>query len=167
MVTGHRTFGISEEQRDFTFRILPKVAKRLKDAYGMKEMISGMAIGADTIWADCAVELGVPLSAYIPFPQQSDKWSFADRSHWLKLRKEASKEIIIGEKFSIGLLHARNDAMIRASDLAVAVWSPSVTTGGTASAVNKIRKAKKPMILIDLDALTVTTERFKGDNNYE
>lgn len=160
MVTGHRPFGVTDEQRNYYIDRLPKIARSLQKDFGMKRMISGMAIGVDTVWAECAIALGVPLSAYIPFPQQSDRWGYSDRQKWNKLREQADEEVMIGDKFSIRLLHARNDAMIRASNLAVAAWAPSQTTGGTASAVGKIRRVNKPLILIDLDAFTVSRENF-------
>ena len=160
MVTGHRPQLMTIEQSSYANDTLLKIAKKLLKSYGMTEMISGLALGADTMWADISVKLNVPLAVYIPFPQQANRWSFKDQQHWNYLREQATRENVISDKYSIRMLHARNDAMIKDSDLVVAVWSPRQNTGGTASAVKKVRQKNKPMILVDLDSFKTSKENF-------
>lgn len=160
MVTGHRPQGLTEEQAAFAKRALMACGRQLKRDFGTVEAISGMALGVDTWWAMAALNLKLDLAAYIPFPQQPEPWSASDQFRWTKLREKANREVICGDEFSVRLLHIRNDAMIKDADLAIAVWSPSQLRGGTASAVQKIRKRGMPMILIDLDALFISRENF-------
>lgn len=160
MVTGHRPQGMTEDQCAFAKRALKAVARQLKQECGMTEAISGMALGVDTWWAMVALKLELELAAYIPFPQQPDPWWAADKERWAELRKSATREVVCAEEFSVRALHIRNDAMIKDADLAIAVWAPSQLRGGTASAVQKIRRRGMPMILIDLDALTISRENF-------
>lgn len=160
MVTGHRPQGLTEEQAAFSKRALMAVGRQLKRDFGTVEAISGMALGVDTWWALIALKLELDLAAYIPFPQQPQPWAQKDKDQWSELRHEASREVVCGDEFSVRMLHVRNDAMIKDADLAIAVWSPSQLRGGTASAVQKIRKRGMPMILIDLDTLTISRENF-------
>lgn len=160
MVTGHRPQGMTSEQAAFAKKALMAVGRQLKRDFGTVEAISGMAIGVDTWWAMVALKLELNLAAYIPFPQQPEPWWAADKERWADLRQKATREVVCAEEFSVRALHIRNDAMIKDADLAVAVWSPSQLRGGTASAVQKIRRRGMPMILIDLDALTISRENF-------
>lgn len=160
MVTGHRPQGMTAEQTEFAKRALKAVGRQLKQDFGTVEAISGMALGVDTWWAMIALKLDLELAAYIPFPQQPEPWWAADQKRWAELRESAHREVVCAEEFSVRALHIRNDSMIKDADLAVAVWSPSQQRGGTASAVQKIRRRGMPMILIDLDALTISRENF-------
>lgn len=160
MVTGHRPQGMTAEQAAFSKRALMACGRQLKSDFGTVEAISGMALGVDTWWALVALKLDLDLAAYIPFPQQPQPWAQSDKDLWGELRQKATREVVCGESFSVRMLHARNDAMIKDADLAIAAWSPSQLRGGTASAVQKIRKRGMPMILIDLDTLTISRENF-------
>lgn len=160
MVTGHRPQLMTPEQTNYATTTIPKVAKKLLKSHSMEEMISGMALGADTVWAETALLLGVPLAAYIPFLEQTKGWSVEDIERWEHLRSKASREVVLGDRYSVRLLHARNDAMLRDSDLVVAVWSPSNEKGGTASTVRKARSQGKAIIVIDLDNFRTFKENF-------
>lgn len=158
MITGHRKF--SEPETLWLQKELRKTAKRLASFHGLEEIITGMALGADTMWAQIALELNTPFAAYVPFEAQADTWPEADRKLWRELREKASREEVIGPHFSVGYLHARNDAMIRDSDLCVAALRQSETRGGTVSAVKKVRALNKPLIIVDPEARTVTSENL-------
>jgi uncharacterized phage-like protein YoqJ len=160
MVTGHRPQGMTNEQAEFAKRALKSIGRQLKQDFGTVEAISGMALGVDIWWAMIALKLDLELAAYIPFPQQPDPWWAADKERWTELRKAANREVLCADEFSIRALHIRNDAMIKDSDLAIAVWSPSNLRGGTASAVQKIRRRGMPMVLVDLDNLAISRENF-------
>jgi hypothetical protein len=135
MVTGHRPQYLSPDVHDWVRFELNRLAVKLRDEHGMTTGVSGMAIGADLWWADALVSNGVPLWAHVPFPQQPDRWSQADRAEWQRLLGLAAKTTTNGPDFDVKLLHARNDAMIRSSSAAIAVWLPAKHNGGTASAV--------------------------------
>jgi len=160
MLTGHRKF--SRDETAWLENELRRTVKRLKAFHGLEEIISGMALGADTLWAELALELNVPLAAYIPFEDQPKAWPQFAQDHWSEIRALASREVVVGPHFSVGYLHARNDAMIRDSSLCVAAYRRSEISGGTASAVKKVRKLQKPMLILDPETRTVTKENFSG-----
>ena len=158
MLTGHRKFATSDAI--WLERELYRTVKRLKEFHGLEEMISGMALGADTIWAEAALANDIPFAAYIPFEAQPDKWPAKQQEIWRELRAKASREVIVGPHFSVGYLHARNDAMIADSNLCVAAFQSSSISGGTFSAVKKIRKLSKPILIVDPETRLITKENF-------
>lgn len=154
MVTGHRPQHLTEGEQLFAREELLRLAHKLKADHGTELAISGMALGADTWWAEAAIEVGIPLAAYIPFETQPVKWSTRDKAQWNYLRGRATVERVIAPEYSVQALHARNDAMIADSDLAIAVWKPSKTSGGTASAVKKLVALDREYVVVDLDNFT-------------
>lgn len=160
MVTGHRpkSFGAGDAQ--WSVRELQRTMKRLQMFHGAEEAITGMALGADTWWAESALKLNIPFAAYIPFEAQPDAWVQEDREKWRKLRELAQREVVLGDHYDVRLLHARNDAMLRDADLCVALWRKSATTGGTASTVNKARSMGKPLIILDPEDHSINTENM-------
>lgn len=155
MVTGHRPQHMDASQRRFAKIELDRLALKLR-AEGMAVGISGMALGADTDWAFSVLHCGAQLWSFVPFPQQAARWPESQVSTWHYLRGRASWEMVIADRFSVGALHQRNDAMLNFADAVIAVWSPSKTTGGTASCVQKAVARRMPLIVVDLDAMQTT-----------
>ncbi|GAB2732418.1 hypothetical protein [Nocardioides pakistanensis] len=159
-VTGHRPTYYTPDEAAWAQVALARAAWTLRSKYGTTTAISGMALGADTWWALAGLAAGMRLHAYIPFTDQPVKWPEADRALWRTLRARAEKEIVLGEHYRVELLHQRNDCMIDDADLMVAVWKSDVTKGGTFSAVTKIRRIGRPMLLVDPATRTITREGF-------
>ena len=154
-ITGHRPGSLSTEQRQYMQEGLEFIASGLVGYYGAERFLTGLALGADTIWAELALKYGVEYDAYIPFEGQEDRWSKSDKKKYRELRSSTSSEKVFGQQFSNGLYHARNDALIQDSDLLVAVWRPSVQKGGTFSTVQKSLKRNHPTLLLDMDEFKV------------
>lgn len=162
MVTGHRPQHLTKRESSFARSELNRLAEKLVDDHGMVAGISGMALGADTWWAHAVLDTAdAELWAYIPFEHQPDRWREEEQKTWRSLRSLASREVVLGVEYDVKLLHARNDAMIRDSDLAIAVWKPSKETGGTASAVRKLKSLKRSVVIVDLDRFRT----YRRDNN--
>lgn len=154
-ITGHRPGSLNIEQCQYMKESLDFIAGRLVEYYGAGKFLTGLALGADTIWAELALKYGVEYDAYIPFEGQEDRWSKTDKKKYQDLRSGAVIEKVFGQHFSNRLYHARNDALIRDSDLLVAVWRPSVQNGGTFSTVQKSLKRNHPTLLLDVDEFEV------------
>lgn len=159
MVTGHRPQHLRPDARPWVRAELLRLAVKLRDEHGATVGISGMAIGADLWWADAVIKAGLDLHAHVPFPQQPDKWRDADRDEWSRLLGMAAHTETYGPTFSVRLLHARNDGMIRACSLAIAVHDPAKIEGGTASAVRKLLAVGRPVIHVDPVARMTTLRR--------
>lgn len=153
--TGHRPQHLRPDSHEWVQAQLLRIALKLRREYNTEVGISGMALGVDQWWARAVLDAELDLWSYIPCEQQADRWSDAQQAEWKRLRAMAVKERVFGDSYSPRLLHARNDGMIADADAMVAVLRPGKTTGGTASAVEKIRTRRVPHILVDLDARTV------------
>jgi len=165
MLTGHRPTGLSEAEQIWAQEEIRRTLKRLQLFHGSREVISGLALGADTWWAQAALSYKMNLAAYIPFEAQADSWPVGNQKLWKELREKASREVVLGTHYDVKFFHARNDAMIKDADLCVALWKTSTTRGGTFSAVQKIRKLEKPLILLDPESRTVAAERLPSIDN--
>lgn len=142
-VTGHRPQALTDEQADFARAELDRVIDKLAPTIG----ISGMALGADTWWADLCLDRGVPLYAFVPFPGQPDRWPATDQRHYRTILERADRVLLCADSYHRGVFHVRNQAMIDAAELVVAVWNGS-TTGGTAHAVS-IARPHLPIVRIN------------------
>lgn len=154
-ITGHRPGSLNTEQCHYMQEGLDFIADGLVRYYGAKKFLTGLALGADTIWAELALKHSVDYDVYIPFEGQEERWSKTDKKKYQDLRSGAVIEKVFGQQFSNRLYHARNDALIRDSDLLVAVWRPSVQNGGTFSTVQKSLKRNHPTLLLDMDEFEV------------
>ncbi|WP_248581590.1 hypothetical protein [Nocardioides sp. InS609-2] len=156
-ITGHRPKAMTPAQLGWAHVAIARATWRLRSTYGAQCAISGMALGADTIFAVSALACGMDLHAYIPFEAQPDVWPEADRQLWHHLRARAAREVLVGGiEYEVRMLHARNDAMIQDADLVVALLRSDATKGGTFSAVKKTAQAGKPMLMLDPVAQTTS-----------
>lgn len=149
-VTGHRPQHLRPEQQAFARAELARLAAKVRDQHGTTVAISGMALGADTWWAQAALAAGIDLWAYIPFEVQGGRWRERDQAVWSDLRARAARELVLATNYDVRLLHARNEYMIRDADVLIAIHDPAKTTGGTASAISKARSSGKTLILTDV-----------------
>lgn len=138
---------------------LHRIAERALERYGSVELHSGMALGADTVWSKAALRLRdehpdeVYFVAEVPVETQAERWiGKRDRELWAQHVAAADLVRIYGESYSPRWLHARNQGMIEAAKLLIAVWDGS-KTGGTASAVAYAEKIGKRMLRIDPEEL--------------
>lgn len=158
MVTGHRPQDFDPETTVWVKEALQRVLARLVRHHGTQVAISGLALGVDTWWAQAALGSGLELWGYVPFEDQAVKWPREQQAMWRDLREACTRQTVLGEGFNVGLLHSRNYYMVRDSNVVVAVLRADKTSGGTFNAVKKARSASWPIILIDPDVRTITTE---------
>ena len=161
-VTGHRPQHMTPLQRDFARAELDRLAVKMRDDHGMMHGIAGMALGADTWWAESVLRAGTALWAYVPFSVQAAKWPREDQDTWRDLMNRASRRVILAEGYDVRLLHARNDAMIRDADVIIAVHDPDKSTGGTASAVRKASACGKTIVSVNIAAGRTSIRRPVG-----
>lgn len=146
MVTGHRPQGIPAESHQWVEQELERLAIKLRDEHGTQIGISGMALGSDIWWAKAVKFAWLDLWAFIPFPQQADRWQPADVALWNEMRSRAAHEIVIAPEYSVQALFQRNEVMLENSDLVIAVWDPTTTSGGTYATVQSAVRRGLPII---------------------
>lgn len=126
-VTGHRD--LSAAQQRWVGAELARVLRRLQSEHDASTLIDGMAVGADLIAAAAALDVGLQLWAYLPFPEQTARWRPADTAHHEHLRAQAARTVVLGDQPAadarqrryVRLLHDRNRLILRDCDALVAV----------------------------------------------
>lgn len=112
-------------------------------------VITGMALGVDTWFAECALELGIPFTAAIPFVGQEARWPAASQERYHALLKLAVEVVnVTGHNELLHRAHhgrpssdeeisrmmkVRNRWMVQRCGLLLSVWDGS--PGGTSHCV--------------------------------
>lgn len=128
-----------------------KAAVWLRDERGTRVGLSGMAVGTDQWWAEAVLDAGLTLGAYIPAPDQPDRWHTSTQRRYRELLAQASPDYshITALKVTVPVLHQRNKDMLNAADAVVAVWLDGKQDGGTFEALEYARKTGKPGVWIE------------------
>ncbi len=159
-VTGHRPKDLTVAQQQWCQDKLTKAAVWLRDERGCTVGISGLALGVDQWFAQAVLDAGLDLWAYVPFPQQADPWTPAQRREWERLLGLATRRApyagdlgdLAGDgrkREAVRLLHKRNDMMLADCAAVCAVLDVTRTKGGTLSAVRKAVRRGLPGVHLD------------------
>ncbi|MHB1784106.1 MAG: SLOG family protein [Acidimicrobiales bacterium] len=141
-VTGHRQ--LPPDQQLFVESELDRVMEKL----AAEVAISGMAPGIDTWWAEIALERGVALHVYVPFPAQADQWPAAAQERYLRLLELATEVVTVAPSYRPSAFQERNQAMVDACDVLVGVWDGR-QTGGTWNCIEYARRVGRELVLVD------------------
>lgn len=114
---------------------LKDIVERALKKYTHIELHSGLALGADTLWANLIIELqsiygdeAISFVADIPSANQADTWTTKDRDKWNDFLTQANtvnnyyKE---GMQYTDALI-ARDNGIIDQSDLLIAIYDETV-----------------------------------------
>ncbi len=91
-------------------------------------VLSGLALGAETLGAEAALDAGVPLVAVQPFPDPDAMWPRASRDHYARLLDRAAHRLLLeravpDSKMKVaGALARRDGWLTRQADEALVVW---------------------------------------------
>ena len=116
--------------------------------------LSALAEGADSLFAEAALALLVPLEVVRPFATYMDDFSaVASRRRYQSLAAAARKETKL--RFAERSPRAYEAAMrwvVESCDILVAAWDggPARGPGGTAHAVDHARRLGRPIIRLDV-----------------
>ena len=153
-VTGHRPNKLNNEYDGVgicsTFirnEIKAVLAKHTQNGQTL-ELISGMALGVDMLFAQIAIELNIPLIAAIPFKGQQSMWPKQSQDRFNKiLSYDKCESVIVSEgAYTPQKMQIRNQWMVDNCDLLIAVFDG--TSGGTANCVNYAKKIGKNRVVI-------------------
>ncbi|WP_410646242.1 NADAR family protein [Amycolatopsis sp. cmx-4-54] len=148
-LTGHRPQGLPPGSEAWLADELRRISAKLSAEHGTRVAISGAAAGADLIWAEAAHSSGMPVWLYQPYTGHDERWTQDWRDRLTTARMAASRVDTLGTRFSIDVLHARSEWMIRDCDAIIAVVNPQRTSGGTWQALKKV-PTSTPIIRIDV-----------------
>ena len=137
--TGHRPhkLGGYNNTTNMYWPIMREIDQRisLHNRDGHVEIISGMALGIDQWVAEYAIDRGIPLHAYVPFVGQERAWPESSQKFYQNLLGRATTVKVVCEGgYASWKMQARNEAMVEACDLLIAVWDG--TPGGTKNCID-------------------------------
>jgi len=140
-ITGHRPKSLPwkydiNDPRSIEFQ--EKLSVIVQDL-GATRLITGMALGIDTMFARIAVRNDIPFEAYVPFRGQEKRWKDKDIKSYNKLLKYAFHiKYTTRTDYTwldapnaevVDLMYKRNRAMCKDCDVMIAVWN-GVKRGG-------------------------------------
>jgi len=151
-ITGHRPNRLGNEwghrgpYSNYVLQKMEEIILLLKPT----EMISGMALGSDTLWAEKAIKYRVSLIAAIPFKGQESKWPHYQQSKYHDiLRDKIVTPVYVSEGgYSPEKMHIRDRFMVDKCQILVAVFGGDWKSG-TGSTIKYAREKDKPIIFID------------------
>jgi uncharacterized phage-like protein YoqJ len=145
--TGHRTLG-SYTIPNKVYNYVHKETERLLVELKPDTVISGLAIGFDTLLADVSLKLKIPLLCAVPFIGQEKIWPMYAQIKYHNILKQAAEVKIVSEGgYSASKMQIRNCWMTNHCDKLLACFDGS--NGGTANCVAYAKSIKREIIIID------------------
>lgn len=143
--TGHRPDKLGGYDKPHVDTALRNLALEYLEAAAPAKVISGMAQGWDTAWAEAALQLGIPLVAAVPFEGQAARWPHEAKLRWTRLVGRATETVIVSPGgYETWKMQARNRWMVNHGDVLVALWNGG--PGGTANCVEYAQQERKPIV---------------------
>ncbi|MCL2086128.1 MAG: DUF1273 domain-containing protein [Oscillospiraceae bacterium] len=130
--TGYRTFKMQQSLSasnyqidDIRFALESLLAKKIAEGFNVFQC--GMALGADTLFAEEVIRLKrsnpeIRLNAIIPCPHQENKWFGGERVKYYKLLKYADRLIYTSDRYYDGCMHARNRYLVDSCNELIAIY---------------------------------------------
>lgn len=150
MVTGHR-HGVDLVVVTPVLRtVLDRMSRRLPGIMA----ISGMALGVDLAFAEAALDLGIPLVAALPLPEQNVRWQRREALRWERVVGRAARVVEVWREVGyethtpVARLLRRNEWMLDHSTEIVAAWDGR-PTGGTAHAIEGAKRRGRAVLVVD------------------
>lgn len=152
-VTGHRPDKLGGEydlKGPYSGYIRDQLRQEI-ELYNIETAISGMALGVDTLWALLALDMGLNLTAAIPFKGQESRWPEKSKKVFNDiLSHPRTKQVIVSDGgYGSWKMQVRNVWMVDHCDILFAVWDG--TKGGTGNCVEYARKVHRKMDIIKPD----------------
>jgi uncharacterized phage-like protein YoqJ len=146
--TGHRPDKLGGYGEEVHERIITLATHWLVDNIkdpDKDRVVSGGALGWDQALARAARVLGFDYWMYLPFKDFDSKWPIASRDMLAHLCSNArAVKYICEEGYAPWKMQKRNEAMVDAADLVLALWNG--TPGGTANCIRYAEKVGKPIV---------------------
>lgn len=115
---------------------------------GARHFYSGMALGADQLAAEILQTRKCKWTAVIPCADQDELWPYKQKRRYRKLLKSAPEQVVLYDKYSNGVMQARNAWMVKRSQICLAIWDGR-SDGGTAMTVNMARSRNLPILRLN------------------
>lgn len=153
-ITGHRPDKLyGYNLNDHRYKELFKQFKKLLIENNCTEAITGMALGADMLFALAVIKLkqegyDIKLHCAIPCRNHSNKWAYDSKVLYNYILKNADYvKLVSDEEYKPYLMQKRNEYMVDQSDKVIAVWDGSKS--GTYNCIKYAEKRNKEIIVIN------------------
>ena len=151
-VTGHQK--IPPEALDY---VVAGIRRCLASQAGPLIGFSGLAVGADQLFAREFLATGGDLIAVIPSQRYETTFSDAGLLDYQDLLAQCSDTVVLGyDEPTEASFMAAGEEVVRRSDLVIAVWDglPAAGLGGTADAVAYARSLGKDIVVVWPEGVT-------------
>jgi uncharacterized phage-like protein YoqJ len=125
-------------------RLLIDAAGRELQVLTPRTVIVGMAQGWDQAVALAALELHLPVHAFVPCQGQESVWPVRAQMQYHEILRKAWRVEVLAQEYGPSVMKARNCAMIDACDAVLALWNG--TEGGTAHCIRYAQSVGRPII---------------------
>ncbi|MCL2030251.1 MAG: DUF1273 domain-containing protein [Oscillospiraceae bacterium] len=159
-ITGHRPQSLPWGFREDDGRCLAVRAELGRTVEGLfrrgfRRFITGMAMGADLIFAETVLETLPPdavlLAAAIPFPGQPDRWPPREQARYRAILERCGERHTLSPSYIPGCMHLRNRWMVDQSGVVVAVWNGQLR-GGTYSTLRYARDLGREVLIVPAES---------------
>lgn len=145
-VSGHRELNKPTEE---VYRRFIRCLERIAATHKIEKITNGFALGFDSITAQAAIDLNIPLWAAIPFPGQQNSWPIEHKKKYEFFLSKAANVYIANDKFANWAFFRRNEYIVNNSDHMI-VWLTE-NKGGTFHAVDYANSKKKQVTNIAIE----------------
>jgi uncharacterized phage-like protein YoqJ len=128
--------------------------KDIPDAkYSKLTLITGMALGIDTLFAKLAIEMNIPFIAAVPCFNQQAIWPPKSQKIYedIIMHELCTVVIVSPRVYDPSVMRIRNEWMVDNCDALIAVWDGS--SGGTANCVKYAKHKNRHIDYIDPNSL--------------
>ena len=121
---------------------------------GVTKFFNGMALGTDQEAAEVLIERQLHWNAVIPCKDQDRLWSLQQKLKYQELLESASNKVVLYPKYTPGVMQARNQWMVKHSNICLAVYDGRLT-GGAALTVKMAIAHNLPIIQFNPKTLEI------------
>lgn len=161
-ITGHRSQSLSPAEAAWADDTLPRLMRSLRDDHGAQVAISGMSLGTDITWARSAVAHDLRLWGYVPSPDQSARWTPDNQALHTDLLMRSSRLVALGRSYDPRWLRARNELIVRDSNVLISVDKDGKASAGAAIA-RKARACDARLIRVNVTRREVVAATQEGE----
>ncbi len=152
-ITGHRPIKLDNDY-DLKSPLIENIKKeivRVIEKQKPNTLITGMALGIDTLFALIAIEYNIPFIAAIPCLSHDSKWLPKSQQlyHQILDNKLCTIKLVNNLPYNHIVMQLRNQWMVDNCDMLIAVWDKS--SGGTANCVKYAVLKNKQIHFINPD----------------
>lgn len=144
-ITGHRPNKLGNDYDLISNLVLQSIINEHKPT----QLISGMALGIDTLWAELAIENNIPLLAALPCQNQDKMWPQKSKLIYKDILDNplTTSHLVTDCEYNVKCMQDRDIYMVDNCDLLIAVWDG--TSGGTSNCVGYANSVDKKIIIIN------------------